>query len=187
MGNCFCFMYLILGIRKGVNYPMLILFLGYRQVTININKQEQSTPKGVNFLNCLLSCWIFCRYSERERQEPKAQNPKKSVGRGICAHSLLFDFTKRDNKSRLGERSTWCRLTWFPLLYCCYVIAVYLFTLNIRFLFLWFYNLPTKIINYLWSAKKKHIKLIRKVENGCKAKGKDDLRRAEIWQELPPK
>ena len=35
---------------------MLILFLGYRQVTININKQEQSTPKGVNFLNCLLSC-----------------------------------------------------------------------------------------------------------------------------------
>jgi len=25
---------------------MLILFLGYRQVTININKQEQFTPNG---------------------------------------------------------------------------------------------------------------------------------------------
>ena len=34
---------------------MLIPNLGYRQVTMRINKQEQFTPSGANLLNCLLS------------------------------------------------------------------------------------------------------------------------------------
>ncbi len=34
----------VLGNKKGVNYPLLAFFIGYRQVTCTHNKHEQSTP-----------------------------------------------------------------------------------------------------------------------------------------------
>lgn len=45
---------------------------------------------GVNLLNCLLSVANIGGIQSRERQEQKAQILKKSVGRDVCAQSLLL-------------------------------------------------------------------------------------------------
>ena len=42
--------------KKGVNYPLLAFFIGYRQVTCTHNKHEQFTPLSVNFLLLVLMC-----------------------------------------------------------------------------------------------------------------------------------
>ena len=50
--------------KKACNHPMLILNSGYRQVTMRINKQEQSTPcrREPSELLALIAR-IICRYS----------------------------------------------------------------------------------------------------------------------------
>ena len=50
---------------------MLILFPGYRQVTMYINKQRQFTPTGREPSELLALMYENWRSSERERQEPR--------------------------------------------------------------------------------------------------------------------
>ena len=51
---------------------MHILHTGYRQVTYNINKKEQSTPNGRELSILLALVCEYWRYSGKERQEQKA-------------------------------------------------------------------------------------------------------------------
>ena len=127
---------LFLGIRKGANHPMLILHTGYRQVAINTNKHwNSSRPNGHEPSDNLFSCLNICRYSYEENKSQKLKI-LKSQSDGGFAHVPYYLVNNCVLIVPSWGRSTWCRLTWFPLLCCCYVIAAYLFTLNICFLFL---------------------------------------------------
>jgi hypothetical protein len=56
---------------------MLILFLGYRQVTINTNKQEQATPIRRELSKLLALVFEYLPVFRKREQELKAQVSKK--------------------------------------------------------------------------------------------------------------
>ena len=70
--NClFSFDQFVYENEKGGNHPMLILYTGYRQVTMLLNKQEQFTPNGREPSELLALSSKYWRYSYKERQEPR--------------------------------------------------------------------------------------------------------------------
>ena len=83
----FCFMFVIvLGIRKGVNHPMLIPSVWYRQVTMQLNKQwNNPRPSGHE---PPVSLFSVAKFGGFDRMENKSQKLKilKSQSDGGFAH-----------------------------------------------------------------------------------------------------
>ena len=129
---------LFLGIRKGVNHPMLIPHTGYRQVAINTNKHwNSSRPNGHEPSDNLFSCLNICRYSYEENKSQKLKI-LKSQSDGVFTRSPYW---VNNNCLRVKwfpswGRSTWCCLIWSPQLFRCYVIHVEFYWLYLYLFYL---------------------------------------------------
>ena len=76
-------MLVICGHEKGVNHSVLILKSGNRQVTMQLNKQEQFTPYRTRTFCSTCSQLRILAVSIWERQEQKAHVSKKDCERGL--------------------------------------------------------------------------------------------------------
>ena len=87
---------------------MLILNSGYRQVTMRINKQEQSTPlTDVNLLNCLLSCANILPVFELRETRAESSSYIKSTN-GNATHNSLISNKNCLSRFPYREGGTWC-------------------------------------------------------------------------------
>ena len=69
---------------------MLILKIGYRQVTCNINKQEQSTPNGRELSRLLALMCEYWRYSRLREARAESSDILKSTNGDYNAQFSVF-------------------------------------------------------------------------------------------------